>query len=521
MRRSMGIGAVLSAALLAAAVPFLGSASAAPCPSWTDPAGDAYFLEVEDGTVDITNVLVESSATGLTTTFTVPKLASVNDTSAGDRFELLVDAGGLALSIWAERDDLDAEAQLQGMVGATGPAGTKRGGTASWDVKAHKVVIAMPYAMIDGALGKPFAGLTAKSLVGQVVVQTGPFTSNAYDKAPAPAGVTFVGGQACGGSGAPAPTTTAAPQPSQPSPSTPPASAFPAGLPAAGCFHVADAVGDAKVNGQVPNDPDLDITGLTLRATDGWVLAYMKADKLAAGPSAADGHRYSIDFVFNKHLFTVAASSYKTAASKDVREGLASTGRNGHMVQMSVDTVSALGAAYVAGQVTPPFVASGSQASFDTKTGYVTIAIPVADIEKYGEAKLSGALTGVTGKAALDYWRNSLGADTTADANASASTFAWTVGDNKCFPRPVATAMTLSVAKAGSTRTVTARLTSAGKPLAGQVVTWFVNGKKVGTSTTSTAGTAVLKTAKPTQTVTAEFAGVNDKYLPSKATTRV
>ncbi|HEV2891728.1 MAG TPA: hypothetical protein VGX28_15255 [Frankiaceae bacterium] len=545
MRRSQAAGVALAAALVAVAVPLLGTASAAPCPTWTDPAGDASMAgQAPDDSVDITAVLVQQDATGLTVTFTVPGLKSANEYSPGDRFQLAMDAGGSPLTVYGDRDDAGYQATTGSVAGASGPAGAKSGGTVKHDVAGKKVVLTMPYTLLDTAMGKPFAGLALKSFSAASSVHFGPFTSNDFDKATAPAGVTAVGAQACGGSGpapttgptvAPKPTATATPSPKpsatpSPTPSptatTPAPNGLPTGLPRAGCFHVVDPTGDAHVgNANVPNDPDLDITGLTLRSTGGWVLAYVKADKLATAPATADGHRYSFEFTFNKHLFTVGASAYDSAQSEDVREGIAATGMGGHMVQLSVDTVSTLSAAtaadYAAGQVSPPFVDSGAQASFDTKNGWVTIGLPIADIEKYGQAKLSGALTGVVAKSAADYWRNSLNADNTVKDNGTTSTDTWTVGDNKCFPQPVATALSLTVAKRGSSRTVTARLTAAGKPLAGQTVTWLVNGKKVGTATTTSAGTAVLTTAKPTQTVTVEFAGVADQYLASRATARV
>lgn len=530
MRRLLIAGTALSAGMLAAAVPLLGSATADGCPTWTDPAGDAAFSGQKDETVDITAVTVDPGPTALTVTFTVPKLDTVNLYAPGDRFALKMDAGGAALSVWGDRDDVD----YQEGAGATGPAGTKSGGTVKHDVAAHQVVITMPNTVIDSALGKPFAGTALKALVGGVYIHFGPSTSNAFDEAPAPASLTPTGARGCGGG--PAPTTSPSPKPTPaptsnpspgPQPGPPPAAgAIPSDLPRSGCVTWADATGDAKLNANLSNDPDLDLTGLTMRSANGLLLAYLKADKLAAGPATADGHRFTIEFLFNKHLFTVAASSYKTGASEDIREGLAATGKNGHMVQMSVDspssTISAANApAYAEGQAFPPYVDSGSKAVFDTKTGYVTIAIPVADIEKYGQARFNGALTAVTGKSSADFWRNSLGADTTAKDNAQASTDAWTIGDNKCFAQPVATALSLSIAKKKDTRTVTAKLTAAGKPLGGQVVTWFINGRKVATSVTAGDGKAVLKTAKPTQTVTVTFAGVPDKYLASSATARV
>ena len=85
-----------------------------------------------------------------------------------------------------------------------------------------------------------------------------------------------------------------------------------------------------------------------------------------------------------------------------------------------------------------------------------------------------------------------------------------------------ATKIALSVAKSGSNRTVTAKLLDDdGRPVAGQTVVWFVNGKQVASAKTTSAGVVTLKTAKPTQTVMAQFAAVAGKYTASKSSTKV
>jgi hypothetical protein len=85
-----------------------------------------------------------------------------------------------------------------------------------------------------------------------------------------------------------------------------------------------------------------------------------------------------------------------------------------------------------------------------------------------------------------------------------------------------ATKLTLKVVKSGSARTVYATLKDDdGKALAGQPVTWYINGKKISTPTTNSAGQVVLKTAKPTQTVMAKFAGVSGKYAPVSVSAKV
>lgn len=116
----------------------------------------------------------------------------------------------------------------------------------------------------------------------------------------------------------------------------------------------------------------------------------------------------------------------------------------------------------------------------------------------------------------------------TAGAGAYTVSFA---GDSSTGPgsatlpitiREEVTKLTLSVAKAGSSRTVTATLKDDdGKPVAGETVTWTINGKAAGSGKTDSLGRVVLRTAKPTQTVVAKYAGVTDKYSASQATQRV
>lgn len=85
-----------------------------------------------------------------------------------------------------------------------------------------------------------------------------------------------------------------------------------------------------------------------------------------------------------------------------------------------------------------------------------------------------------------------------------------------------ATKLTLAVAKSGAKRTVTATLKDDdGQALAGQRIVWKINGKQVATATTNSRGQAVLKTAKPTQTVLAEYAGLTGKYARSSRSARV
>ncbi len=77
----------------------------------------------------------------------------------------------------------------------------------------------------------------------------------------------------------------------------------------------------------------------------------------------------------------------------------------------------------------------------------------------------------------------------------------------------------LKVTKPSSkTRTVTATLVDdSNHPIGGVTITWYVNGKKVANAKTASNGTAVLKSAKPGQTVQAKFAGVSGMFLAANS----
>ncbi|MBV9098942.1 MAG: Ig-like domain repeat protein, partial [Frankiaceae bacterium] len=270
---------------------------------------------------------------------------------------------------------------------------------------------------------------------------------------------------------------------------------------------VDDPKSDGKVAGTAPNDPDLDITSLTLRTTPTDFLAYVRVDKLAAGPSTTDGHRYAVDFTFNKHVFTMSATT-SAHGTNAIRDAAATSGLVGKSIQLGVDVP-----ATTTVQTNRGLVASGLKASFDTTKSIVVFSLPISDIVKNGGAPFDGKLTAVDAKSQVESNVLSFAADTAPDANGTT----WTVGDNKCFSVP--TALKLAVAKKGAARTVTATLTAGGTPLAGQTISFTVNGKPAGTAVTSAKGIVTFKAAKSGQTVVATFAGAPG-YDPSKATVK-
>jgi hypothetical protein len=217
------------------------------------------------------------------------------------------------------------------------------------------------------------------------------------------------------------------------------ATALPAGFPKAGCFDFADDSGDAHpLNGNSPTDPDLDILGVALETTGKDLKAYIKVNKLADGPATStDGHRYTLTFVFNKHLFSAAGSSFAKGTGA-IRDGLASTGQAGHLVQLGVDTPPISvgpGITKLAGD--RGYKASGLTFTWDKANSWVVVDLPIADIEKYGGAKFTGTLLAVAAFSATDEYAVSSSADSTEKNNAATYTGTWRVGANKCWPKPV------------------------------------------------------------------------------------
>lgn len=395
------------------------------------------------------------------------------------------------------------------------------------------------------------------------------------------------------------------------------AGTLPADYPQAGCFSLTDPKGDeatptpeVAANG---TDPDLDLLGVALETTPTSLRAYARVDQLSdSGPMLADGHRFTLKFTFNGHVFSASGSDYGHGTGA-IRDGLAQTGHAGGVTQLGVDTPSLTDPSFV---TTPGYVASGLKVTFDYKNSWVVWDLPIADIEKYGQAKFTGGLTTVGVQAQSDEYAVGSIWDSAPDTDPSTGTLTgtWTVGDNKCFTGGASTAaasvlkylgdktaqygapahvsasvadssgtpvagapVTFAIGKlqtsaktnakgvaaatlhptlaaghytlvtttgAGSAKTsvktpfvvtlaktvlklsksgttVTATLTDAAKHgLAGQKVSWTINGKSAGTSKTDKAGRAVLKAAKGDHVV-ATFKAVKGKYGGATAKTTV
>jgi hypothetical protein len=206
----------------------------------------------------------------------------------------------------------------------------------------------------------------------------------------------------------------------------------------------------------------------------------------------ADGHRYTLRFTFNGHLFSASGSDYGNGTGA-IRDGLAQTGEAAHTTQLGVDTPA----------VTDPtadkgFVESGLKVTFDYKNSWVIWDLPIADIEKYGEAKFTGDLTTVGAVAQTDEYAVGSAWDTAPDAGDDGNpTGVWTVGDNKCFADNTTSGAATALSylgdthmQYGDTAKVAAKVVGAdGKPVSGAPVT-FAIGKLQTTAKTNAKGLA-------------------------------
>jgi hypothetical protein len=510
------VGAVLAVAMigggLVAAFADDAPAAAGGCPAtYTDPAGDSGLLDPSTnpavGDDDLDLVAITHSVDGgvFTTAFKVAKLDPAGPLyAAGDRFAASFTVAKKAVTVDAERD-FSGAGDTNGSVTVDGAAVTVPVKIVE-DDKASRLSALIAVADLEKAVGAPLTGEAFSAMSAEA---RGFYPSNAtpslgvlWDDATAPATAAYAFGGGCGGGdtpAAPAPAPSASPstEPSaQPSPQ-PSASPAPGGVPASGglpaadCFTAKDPKGDAMlraVNGlpvdvAAPNDPDLDVTSLTLGTDAKNLKAYIKVDKLGDAPAYSDGHRFYVSFTFNKHSFTMAGSSFANGEGA-FRDGLNSTGQVAASTQLAVDgTTSSTDPGRFTGPG-PGFVPSGLKFTFDVKNSLVIASLPLADLEKYGKAPSSGAvLSSVYASGNSDYVASAIIVDTVPDgATGSApGKLTYTMGDNHCFAPPAPPLSNLGVTKAqyGDVAVVAAKLVdAAGAAVAGKTVTFSLGASK-------------------------------------------
>ena len=491
------VGAVLATALLGGGLvaAFADDAPPGGCPAWTDEKGDSTTGQeptgqATDANLDIVAATATTTADKVIVTITTDGM-SAGASDAGDEFGLDLTIGDADLFIAADRQVDDS---TTAHVGSYADPTIFEDAVAAFDVKAKTVTITAPVASLKAAAGADVAGKPATALSAYTAnaIPFAEFGFLVYDQADTKATLA-IGSDCAGGGAAPAPSASASasPEPSaSPSPSAaPPAGGAPAagGLPAADCFATKDPAGDAWYPASaVPNDQDLDLLGVTLGTTSDALIAYFKVAKLADGPASLDGHRFTLNFTFNKHTFAAAGSNFKDAQAGQIRDGAAGTGRFGHLTQLSVDGSSLPPTSAEAAQTVATgssFVESGLKYKFDTKTSMVSLSLPLADITKYGKAPTTGAtFTGVYVTAATDTGLLSSTWDTAPDGgSATASKLTYAVGDNHCFAPPVPPLSSVGVVKAqyGDVAAVAAKLVdAAGTAVAGKTVTFALGASK-------------------------------------------
>jgi hypothetical protein len=506
------VGAVLATALLGAGLAaFADDAPAGGCPAWTDPKGDSTTGQQgvpgsEDTNLDITAASLSSDAEMITATITSDGLGEASS-DAGDEFNIGFTVAGSHITMYADRwaqgtfggPVVPIDAGTAGFINDDDSNAPLGEATVSYDLKKKTVTIKGKVSELAKAAAKPVAG---QPMTGLVAATYDIFADGLpvfqYDDAPTK--LTLSAGVDCSGGGAPAPVPSASPSASPtpaPSPSaTPvPGAPAPAGLPAAGCYAAKDPTGDAivrPVNGLpgdpgAPNDPDLDVTALTLASDAKSLTAYIKVDKLGK-PAYSDGHRFYVSFTFNKHNFTMAGSAFGNGEGA-LRDGLHGTGQVAATTQLAVDGVSsAIDPNRFVGAGTG-FVDSGLKFTFDVKNSYVIAALPIADLEKYGKAPAAGAtLTGVYASGNTDYLATAIVTDTVPDGATSSAPgkLTYAIGDNHCFAPPAPPLSSVGSIKAqyGDVAAVAAKLVdAAGAPVAGKPVTFTLDNSKASGTT--------------------------------------
>jgi hypothetical protein len=596
-RRALGTVAITGALLAIASVPFLGSAQAAACPSWTDPAGDAapfalpFIGAAGDAGLDIVGASITNTAGDVTG---IVKVKTLGATKAGDRFAVQVNAGGQNLLLYAIRPA--SGAPTAGVQNLTDSTAAKGAASAVFDTAASTVAITAKQGELDKAAGRSVAGAVATAASATTQIQANDQAPVPYDGAPAPANTTVKLGTACGdGGGDPGPSGSPTP-----TPTGSPAPGLPAGYPTAGCNTATDITNDAQpvIQGQkLDSDPDLDFTGFAINTTDTDLKAYLRINKLAMPKNGVGGHDFALKFTVNAKAVTLHVGEFDTeqktansAATPNYGEigttknadltPAATFDKTNNIVIVSVPlakVATATAGTFAEGtKLTAVSVASQLIYSPTLDKAPADTAQAAADADRVytlGDSPCFGPAPGKlanTGKTTVQYTDAAAVAATLTDAKdnplegktltfaigtktVSATTGPDGVAHASLNPGVVAgsytlvtsyagdpkdaakvsistpftvtvekTKIVLSVVKSGTKRTVTAKLVDDdGHPVAGQTIAWYVNGKKVASAKTGSAGTVKLTTAKPTQTVKAVFTAVTGKYAGATASQKV
>jgi hypothetical protein len=490
-RRTLAQAAALATLLVSTAVPLLGTSSAAGCPVWTDKTGDSTTEGVPDpsgsviydANLDLVKTSFTTTADRLTAVFNVAKL-NPQASDFGDEYHVQFVVAGKTIQLYADRG-ADVAGLAESPFGFGGgffnvtDGGSVATGAPLYDTKNNTVTVTGTVAQLKSAAGVEVAG---KAITG-VVAETWDYAETPaaggtvfqYDDASAPAGTALAAGVDCAGGGGPVPVPVPVPPPSGggalPAPGGP-------DDPTAGCAHLTDKKADGTpgvvtLNGTSQpygNDPTLDITAATFRATTAELAAYLTVDKYAAKSANGNGPRYEVQFTINGKVILLYTQIPDAVAAQTIAaQRLAGAG---------ADTAGRLDGSYDARLKVSSTV--------NTARNIVKIAVTTASLETVIGAPIGGkvatALTVDT--RALTPTGGSMLADVAPDTGTSS----WTIADNKCFgPAPAVLAnVGRTSVQYGDAATLAARVSGAGgAALSGKTVTFSLGALHVSAQTGS------------------------------------
>jgi hypothetical protein len=481
-RRSLAQAAALATLLVGTAVPLLGTSSAGGCPVWTDKTGDSTTAGVPDpsgsaiydANLDLVKTSFTTTADRITAVFNVARL---NPTASdfGDEYHVEFVVAGKTMQLYADRgaDVVVAKSPFGfggGFFNVTDGESVSTGAPL-YDTKNNTVTVSGTVAQLKSAAGVEVAG---KAITG-VVAETWDYveaedlgrTVFQYDDASAPAGTVLAAGFDCAGGGpAPVPVPSGVPLPAPAGPDEP----------TAGCAHLTDKKADGTTalvtaNGTaVPygNDPTLDVTAATFRATTAEVAAYITVDKYAAKTANGNGPVYDAQFTVNGKTIRIYTQTPDAVAA----QALAAQ----RMAKPGADTGGDLNGSYDARLKVSSTV--------NTARNIVKIAVTTASLETVVGAPIGGkTATAVTVETLV---LTPPGRTIRADLAPDTGSTSWAVADNKCFgPAPAVLAnVGRTGVQYGDAATLAARVTAAGGgALAGKTVTFSLGALQVSART--------------------------------------
>jgi hypothetical protein len=277
------------------------ASAAGPCPTYTDPAGDAVLgspaLDPAIGEPDLDLLAVSHSVDAgvFTSVIKVAKLSTGgSDKSFGDSFQALFTVSGKAVSVRTGRDASNpvadpTETSSLSVAGTVAPAKV----TAKYDTTASTVTISVATADLEKAVGaslagRPFSAMSAKaaSFYPNPAPSPANYSGLVYDTATAPATATYVFGGSCSGDGTgQVVTPTGSPTPTPTITPLPRTDGEPVlfDQPRKGCVTYKDPAGDADPSGTGQyNEAEVDVTQVNLKSAAEGLQVFVKVADLTA-----------------------------------------------------------------------------------------------------------------------------------------------------------------------------------------------------------------------------------------------